>query len=140
MGFRLEASYANLDFSDTILDGAHVKTRLDIKLDVVLNLQALAESEKSSDIRRAFEQFGEEVLVEWDLETDKGISIPTGKEGMLNLDIVTAQFIMQAWMSAITQVPSPLGSKSSDGNGSQVQSTGKENLFRSLENLSTPNS
>lgn len=139
MGYRLEAVHANLDFADTPLHGAHVKTRLDVKLDTVLNLQTLTESGKASDIREAFRQFGSEVLIEWDLETEKGVPIPIGEKGMLELDMLSAQYIMQAWMSAIAQVSDPLAQRLRDGSNSPERSTVPANLSSSLESLSTRN-
>jgi hypothetical protein len=111
--FRLPMRDAKIIFEEgTTFAGAVVKCRLDVEIGMITDIQDLIESSKHS---HAYEVFGDAVLIEWNLEDQKGNILPANGKGMKRVTAEFAEALMTEWMEAVTQVGSPLEQPSKNG-------------------------
>lgn len=115
--FRLPMRDARIIFEEgTTFAGAEVKCRLDVEIGMVTDIQDLIESSKHA---HAYEVFGDGVLIEWNLEDQKGNAIPANGKGMKKVTPQFAEALMNQWMEALTQLETPLGQQSKNGSMSE---------------------
>ena len=115
--FRLPMRDAKIIFEEgTTFAGAVVKCRLDVEIGMVTDIQDLIEANKHA---HAYEVFGDGVLIEWNLEDQKGNAIPANGKGIKRTTAGFAEALMSHWMEAVTQVDTPLEQPSRNGNTSE---------------------
>lgn len=118
--FRLPMRDAKIIFeAGTTFAGAEVKCRLDVEIGMVTDIQDLIESSKHA---HAYEVFGDGVLIEWNLEDQKGNALPANGKGMKKVTAGFAEALMSNWMEAVTQVDTPLDLLSKNGSMSEEPS------------------
>lgn len=109
-GFRLPSKTGPIEFDNPEYQGIEVIARLRVPLGFYFSLQELVESEP----KKAFQLFGDKVLVAWNLvygEDDQDKTdepIPATGNGMLEADPDLANSIISAWRKAVEGVPAPL--------------------------------
>ena len=115
--FRLPMRDAKIIFEEgTTFAGAVVKCRLDVEIGMVTDIQDLIEANKHA---HAYEVFGDGILIDWNLEDQKGNAIPANGKGMKKVTPQFAEALMSQWMEALTQIDSPLGQQSKNGSMSE---------------------
>ena len=115
--FRLPMRDARIIFEEgTTFAGAIVKCRLDVEIGMVTDIQDLIEANKHA---HAYEVFGDGILIDWNLEDQKGNALPANGKGMKKVTAGFAEALMNQWMEAVTQVASPLGQRSKNGSMSE---------------------
>ena len=115
--FRLPMRDARIIFEEgTTFAGAIVKCRLDVEIGMVTDIQDLIEANKHA---HAYEVFGDAILIEWNLEDQKGNALPPNGKGMKRVTAGFAEALMNEWMEAVTQIDTPLGQPSRNGNTSE---------------------
>lgn len=132
MGFDIAGSRVALEFAPgTILAGAHVEASLELPIRDFLVLQRtfarfsdaaerdeLMGEQGDGPLEQAFHQFGDKVLLGWDI-TYRGQDIqPTG-DGMLSLPMAVASAIFAAWAQAVAG-PGP-NSDAASANGKSLE-------------------
>ena len=115
--FRLPMRDAKIIFEEgTTFAGAIVKCRLDVEIGMVTDIQDLIEANKHA---HAYEVFGDGILIDWNIEDQKGNALPANGKGMKKVTAGFAEALMSQWMEAVTQVDTPLGQQSKNGSMSE---------------------
>ena len=119
-GFRFPVKTALLKF-DGDFDGAEVRVRLNVPLQVYLdvqdaaaNLTAARDGGAGGSLRELYGPFAA-VIVDWNLEDGGGEPIPATAAGMLQVPPQFLALIIQAWGRASVEVPVPLPEPSGAG-------------------------
>jgi hypothetical protein len=160
MGFRVEPTIYNLSFQGTPLDGLHVKMSCCtvreynqmLKATVIAPIDFDEETEDTAELRRVSKELyersrevyanNEQVLelfathlVSWDLEDPiDGTPVPTTREGIDSQERPFISQLIQAWQSAMVNIPNLSKSESSNGSISQERSLGLGNISESQTN------
>ena len=109
MAYKLGAVDDDLNFdSEPALDGLHVRVTADVPLSAFFDLQIWLSSGDPKQMRDAFELFGNEVLLSWDLEDDAGPVLADGA-GVLSLPLSLAISIVTAWTEQVGSAPKARG-------------------------------
>lgn len=132
--YQLPSTTLTLDFKDTAFDGAEVKCRTDVSMGFLLRMQRMANSTNDEDAEKSLTEFGDKILIEWNLE-DEHIDIPANGTGMLQITASFAQALMSLWAEEVAQPSAPLSPKSSNGITSQT-SPEIESMMESPDDLS----
>ena len=104
-GFRLPMRTGRLVFGGD-WQGAEVVVRLDVPVRVFMDIQDLVASDQPL---KAFDIFGEKIIVGWNIQDEDGMPIePTGK-GMGKVPIRFANLVVEQWVEVATQPSLPLG-------------------------------
>ncbi len=114
MGFKVPKRTAVLKFEGDY-EGAEVKIRLDAPIGTFLEIQDLVTAGKQLEV---FAVFGDELLISWNLEDDKGKPLPATGTGMKALPIAFGNVLIAEWLEAIQNVPAPLAKTSAAGSTS----------------------
>lgn len=120
MGFKVPKRTALLVFEGEYA-GAEVRCRLDVPISLYLDYMGMDASSRDS-IQAGYGRWGEEVLIEWNLEDDDGQPLPATGGGFLSLPPRLAGLIVQHWLESAAEVPAPLGGTSTNGVSSEVPS------------------
>lgn len=121
MGFRLSKKTARIKFEGTDYDGAEVVVNLSLSIEQMFRIQDLL---SGGDVIEGFRDFGDIVLVSWNLEDDDGNPIPANGEGYVSMrDRNFHGVVMERWVEAINGVPVPLESPSPSGSTSEAEPT-----------------
>ena len=121
MGYEIPKRTAVLTFKGTDYDGAEIKVRLNVGLGFFLEMQGLAGTEQALEL---YGKFAQAALMEWNLE-DGGKKLPPNEKGMLAIPPALANIIINSWVEAMAQPPTPLSKPSDDGNMSEELTTVK---------------
>ena len=128
--------------SDTDLAGATVVVRLDASMEKFIEMSRIADVDEVSmegvmDLAR---QFGDELIMEWDLmeDNDEETPIPANGNGMVMLPLRLAMIIIGAWTAKMQAVPAPLVSGSQNGGQLDPASIGLGELSKSLPPSESP--
>jgi len=78
-------------------EGAEINARLDVDVRTFLELQNISDDSSASDTRLAFERFGNEIVMSWNLCDDYGDEITPDAEGFLSLPPAVCVAIIGAW-------------------------------------------
>ncbi len=113
MGFREPRRTALITFEGTQWDTAEVRCRIDVPVRVILEYQRAADDE--ADVAALFRSFGDDILVEWNVEDDAGAPVPATGDGFLSRSAEFAMAIMQGWAKAAAGVSAPLAGGSPSG-------------------------
>lgn len=131
MGFKIPERTAVLTFKGSAYEGAEVRVRLNVPLQVFFDLA-------SQEGLQAFQPFGDAVLSSWNLETAEGRPIPATGKGMLTLPLDFGLWLIRAWVKEVSTLSTPLVEPSDNGAMSEVPMTGLADASRSLGPLSGP--
>ena len=110
-GFRIPEKTALITFEDTDYDGAEIQLRLSVSFAQFIALREAAQGEDQEGMARLF---GENVLMEWNLEDDDGKPIPANGDGMLAIPMALTNLVVQHWVEAVSGVSAPLEQPSGD--------------------------
>lgn len=121
----LKATHITLaeEFAGTELEGAEIVCDGRLSLGQLMPFARLLESGvQFEDAEAVLRQFGEGVLVEWNLEEETGV-LPANGDGFLNLSLPMCLLIIKAWIQRLTAVPAPLAVPSRNGSSSEELTT-----------------
>ncbi len=123
--YQLPKTTLTLNFKDTIFDGAEVKLKTEVSMQFLLNMQKATTSDDTEEVIAAFWEFGDKVLIEWNIHDADGIPIPATGQGILEVEALGfVQKLVSEWAEAVVQPPAPLPPRSSDGTtGEQIPTT-----------------
>ena len=110
-GFRLPERTALINFQGTDYDGAEIQIRLSVTFAQFIELRESAQGEDQEGMARLF---GQNVLMDWNLEDADGKPIPADGDGMLAIPLELTNLIVQHWVEAVSGVPAPLEPPSGD--------------------------
>ena len=110
-GFRLPEKTARITFEGTDYDGAEIQLRVSVSFAQFIALREAAQGEDQEGMARLF---GENVLMEWNLEDDAGQPIPANGDGMLAIPLELTNLVVQHWVEAVSGVSAPLEQPSGD--------------------------
>jgi len=110
-GFRIPDQTAHITFAGTDYDGAEIWVRLNVSFAHFIALRAAAEGDDQASMA---DLFGNEALMEWNLEDASGEPIPATGDGMLQIPLSLAMLIVQHWIEAVAGVSAPLSPQSGD--------------------------
>ena len=119
-GFRIPERTARITFAGTDYDGAEIQLRLSVSFAQFIALRESAQGEDQEGMARLF---GENVLMEWNLEDAEGMPIPADADGMLAIPLELTNLIVQHWVEEVAGVPAPLAPPSGDINTLAAAST-----------------
>ena len=155
-GFSIPKRTMVLTFEGTDYEGAEIRLRLDSSMHEALGIQDnLAElqvvQEAAADkaggnraltrlLAPIFRQFGDIIVVDWNLQNDEGEAIPATSEGMLELPAPFAFLIIEQWAQVVTTPPGPLSETSNGSQRSAEQETDLADWSRSLGPSPEPDS
>ena len=122
-GFRLPERTAGITFEGTTYDGAEIRVRLSVTFAQFIALRESAQGEDQEGMARLF---GDNVLMEWNLEDADGEPIPADGDGMLAIPLELTNLIVQHWVEEVAGVPAPLSRPSGDLNTLAAASTAME--------------
>ena len=109
--FRIPDQTAHITFAGTDYDGAEIWVRLNVSFAHFIALRAAAEGDDQASMA---DLFGNEALMEWNLEDASGEPIPATGDGMLQIPLSLAMLIVQHWIEAVAGVSAPLSPPSGD--------------------------
>ena len=110
-GFRLPEKTARITFEGTDYDGAEIQLRLSVTFDQFIALRESAQGEDQEGMARLF---GQNVLMDWNLEDIDGNPILADGDGMMAIPLALTNLIVQHWVEAVAGVPAPLAPPSGD--------------------------
>ena len=122
-GFRVPRKTAVLNFEGGEFAGAEVKCAFDVSLETYLMYQALANSPDTDSLRKIFQSFGKDILLEWNLEDDDGGLIPADGDSLMDLPATFSTALVNRWLEALANPPVPLDEPSPDGDTSEEAQT-----------------
>ena len=122
-GFRLPEKTARINFEGTDYDGAEIRVLLSVTFAQFIALRESAQGEDQETMARLF---GQNVLMDWNLEDVDGQPIPADGDGMLAIPLELTNLVVQHWVEAVAGVPSPLPPASGDINTLAAASTARE--------------
>lgn len=105
MGFKVPKKTFRLVFEDEDYAGAEIVCR-SVKLSELFEITGMSDKPKEM-----FRRFGDEVVVEWNLEDDDGKPLPADGEGMLAQPVEFSNVLVKAWSEGLTTVAAPLVKK-----------------------------
>ena len=100
-----------MTFEGTDYDGAEIQLRLSVSFAQFIALRESAQGEDQEGMARLF---GQNVLMEWNLEDGDGLPLPADGDGMMAIPMDLTNQIVQHWVEAVAAVPAPLSETSSD--------------------------
>lgn len=130
-GFEVPRDIYSLQFEGKY-QGAEIKCA-SADLRTLFSIAKLADTQEISDVEKAITEFADKVLISWNLKVN-GIPLPTNAENMLSLPLAFSQLIIKTWITAATEVESPLQQSSQNGDSSQALSTLTEQLSKNQPN------
>jgi hypothetical protein len=98
---------------------------LTASLDFLLSVSGLGEYTADRQ-RELVRQFGDTILISWNVEDRHGQPVPADGEGYLAQENDLCMSVMGAWREAMTTPSAPLGQESINGLGSQEPPTGEQ--------------
>ena len=110
-GFRLPERTARMTFDGTDYAGAEIQVLLSVSFARFIELRVAAQGEDQEGMARLF---GQNILMEWNLEDTDGESIPADGDGMLAIPLALTNLIVQHWVEEVAGVSAPLVEPSGD--------------------------
>lgn len=102
-GFRPPKRTATLTFEEGHdYHGAEVSVRLDVPMSVVFEFDSLSPAD-------GMRRFGDEILIDWNIEDDDGNPVPATADGLLSQSSDFGLALLDAWKESAAGVPTPLG-------------------------------
>jgi len=125
--FKLAKKTALIDFAeDSPWHGVEAKVSLSVPFKTLFWFQKNATAADTASTAEALYHFGEQFLIEWNVEDEDGNPCAATGDGILDLDdtgLVTS--LMSAWVEAVVQPSENLGSGSKGTATSEKQSMDK---------------
>lgn len=115
MGYKPGAKRYRLDFEGTPYEGLEVETR-STSLETVFTISKLSEGfspgqtftiEDINVFRELLTQFAA-VIARWNMEEEDDTPIPITAESLMNQDMGLVMFLIDAWITAMLDVPAGL--------------------------------
>ena len=103
-----------LEFQTEEYKGAEVRCSKDPDFSTWLQYQKPADTTET--FQQRLEQFGEHILMNWNVIDDSGKPRPANAEGMMAIPMAFSRSIIGTWLRAIGWVDDPLGEPSNNGN------------------------
>ena len=110
-GFRRPERTARMTFDGTDYAGAEIQVLLSVSFARFIELREAAQGEDQEGMARLF---GQNILMEWNLEDTDGESIPADGDGMLAIPLALTNLIVQHWVEEVAGVSAPLVEPSGD--------------------------
>lgn len=120
MGFEIPRRTARIILEDDY-DGAEIRCALDVDMGTYFHFQGLMESSDAAQLEQAFREFGDRILIEWNLE-EGGEPIPATAEGVMQLPPALVLAILGKWGEAVGEAPAPLSKQSKSTRPSEGRS------------------
>jgi hypothetical protein len=133
-GYEPERTLYRLDFSQTKHKGLKVTTAAVTLGELMEFVEMADDAEDAIDIKAVrvlLERFGG-VLEDWNV-TRKEEPVPPTYEGLLTQEFPFVQFIINAWITEMSQAPPPLQDGSSSGETSPEVPAGLAAASRNLQ-------
>lgn len=121
MGKRRDPKKYRITFADGDYEGLHMTLR-SVTIRELRGLRADREDETPAETTERMAGVIAEHLVEWDREDEAGALLPPTLESLLDEEPDFIHLVVGEWTQAIAGVPAPLGSDSSSGETSAVES------------------
>lgn len=122
MPYQIKRRTAVIDFKGTDYDGAEMRCRFDVEMETFLSYQRMIDDASIVNVAEMFKQFGDEIVLEWNLE-DEGKQIAADGAGMMKLPVQLATEIIKRWLEAMATPSAPLSLPSKNGATSEEAST-----------------
>ena len=129
MGFQYQARVYNLVFDDPNLNGLEVKVG-SLSIGELRRITERPDGEDSETTEVMLASFAK-ALISWNLEDGAGFPVPTNSQGINDQPMDLIMSIVQAWLSAMTDVDEQLGKGSPSGRQSLEASIPMELLSQS---------
>lgn len=125
MSFRIMPDQKILEFENESLNVMNVLCNTDVPLGTFFNLQMWLSSEDAKLMADACKLFGEQILISWDVEDDKGPVTADGR-GFISLPMSLAMTIITTWTENVGS-PKKVSASSLNGISQSVEAlTGQE--------------
>jgi hypothetical protein len=121
-GFTVPRRTAEVTFEGTDYDGAVLRCRLDVALGLALDFAGVTADTPPAEQRDVFLRFGDEVLINWNIEDENGDTVPADGPGLLTQPPAFVISVISHWVAATSAVPAPLGRRSPAGGTSAARS------------------
>jgi hypothetical protein len=112
MGYIVPRRTAVVTFSGTDWDGAEVRCRMDVSLDILLWFQRQGKHENwgDSDVQEGvIKKFADDILLGWNLTEEDGSPIPCSSAGLSKqVPIGLTLVLFQKWLEECVTIPAPL--------------------------------
>ena len=133
-GFKVTKRYGNIDFDDdSEYSGVYARVVISVPFETLFWFQRNVSTEEVSTGLEALKKFGDEFLVEWNLEDEDGNPMPATGDGILALpDYNLATQLLTGWIEAVVTPPDPLSTKS------EILDTSQELMTQALAESSLP--
>ena len=113
-GFQITKKTALIEFEEGHeYYGLSVLTSLDVSMEVLFSLDKIGD--KGSANAELLSNFGDQVLIEWNLTDSNDEPIPATGAGFMKVPLSLAAALMRYWSTAATDVPGPLDRPSRNG-------------------------
>ena len=98
--FRIERRQAKLVFPDSDYAGLEIIAKLDVSVAVYLEMQNMTATENAMEMKTALKKFGDDILIEWNLQDEDGSEVEANADGFMTLPPKIAVDIMKSWSDA----------------------------------------
>ena len=133
-GFRVTRRTATIDFAeDSPWHGVEASVVISVPFETLFWFQRNASSDDPESSLTAIKRFGDDYLMEWNVQDEEGNPYPATGDGLSSVDdtgLVTS--LMSGWIEAVVTPPDPLSVRSGNTDSSA------EALIAALEKQSTP--
>tara|TARA_R100000808_G_scaffold6135_4_gene18410 strand:+ start:3743 stop:4096 length:354 start_codon:yes stop_codon:yes gene_type:complete len=82
---------------DHMFAGAEIRARLDVDIQTFLQFQTMTEASNAKEMADVFKQFGEEIVLEWNLHDEDAKAVPPTADGFMSLPPSICTAIIGAW-------------------------------------------
>lgn len=131
MGFREPESFATIRGEDEY-EGLEARVRLSpIPLGFQLSIQRSLQSGDTEQMESALREFGDNVLVSWNVEDKDGEPLPASGEGVLMGSTTLLLKIIEGWSEAVNAAPLAVRSSSNGDLSTASASAGAARRHRS---------
>lgn len=113
-GFRRPERTIVVEFAEgTDWHGAEVVCRRDVTIKRLVDFEALASGD-ISELARGLRDFGDELVVSWNLE-EGGADVPVGGESLCSWPVDFGMSLVRGWLEGATTIGAPLVDESGSG-------------------------
>lgn len=131
MGYVPKHKIYKLHFEDAEMDGLVVRVH-GLSTGQYIDLMGMKEEAEGGGESSGLFQFLADRLIEWNIETEDGTPVPANLDGIREQDMPFTMAIINAWTTAMADVPAPLEQPSTSGESSLEVSIPMDVLSPSL--------